>query len=892
MSLSLPLLTTKLFAPPCDPSSLIRQALVKKFFKSQANFCLVSAPAGFGKTTLASFLAQDFLGQVAWLSLDAEDSDLKRFMRYFIASLQLLDKTIGHSEEAVLNSEDVNAIGIMVNLINEVLLFEEEAILVLDDYHLVANQEIHLALGYFIEHQPSNLKVIMTSRADPPFALARMRAKGRLIEYRAEDLRFQTGEVKSLFSNNQLDLNEEQLELLTGRTEGWITGLKLAVLSLQNQTDTDAFLKSFGGSHRFIIDYLVEEVLEYQDTEIRMFLLASSVLSRFNASLCNYVLGIETAHDVLAYLEKANLFLIPLDNEREWFRYHHLFADVLGLYLQKEHKELVTELYQKASLWFEQENYKDDAVHYAIAAEDYIRAADLIELAWAEMDQTMQSEIWLKWLELLPQDVINNRPVLQIGYAWGLLDRGKLDAGETVLCQLETFLSQTPKTEMHIVDTEQFDSIQITMLEARAFHAQSKGDLANTVSYAEKALGLAPTENVYRRASAISLLAFANWASGDLEAAFGGFSESSQMLDNEYMAVVAAFFLADIRLAQGKLGDAESLCKEALKLVESKEQIFPGTKGLYVGLAEVAIERGKYNEAAAFLEQAELLEPEATMSSIKYRWYIAMALLKEAQEKFEVSLNYLSEAEFWYLRGPISNFRPFDAIKVRIYLKQGQLKNAIDLAERLTKTKQVEAYFLFEYQQITLLKVLVVQFQLEKNKMLLDQATLLSEQLAKQARAQKRTKSLIEILLVQSLIQLADSQKPKALVYLSEAIELAEVEGFRHVFFQEKELRLLILETSKNKQSTLFGRNLAEHFEKGQNRLPSVSNDTLFEPLSDRELEILRLLPTGRSSPDLASHMGISVNTVKTHIKNIYSKLAVHKRHEAVTRAKELGYIQ
>ncbi len=890
------ILASKLNQPQVRPKLVSRQRLLTKLDTAlNQQLSLVSASAGFGKTTLVSQWLAQLDRPVAWLSLDTTEHSPNQFIRYLLASLQTVYPDVGAGIADILEVKQ-DVLAVLASVINDLSALPEPFVVVLDDFHLVNTQDINALLEFILAHQPPHMHLVILSREDPALPLARLRVRHQMTELRAADLRFSVAETADFFNQLMgLDLSAEDIAKLDTRTEGWVASLQLAALSLQGQADASTFIDAFSGDNRYVIDYLLEEVLNKQDDDTRAFLLKTSVLKRFNAALCDLLTGQGDSQQRLEQLERANLFLIPLDDNRAWFRYHHLFADVLVTHLQHAHQDGVPALYHQASCWSEEQGYPDDAIDYALAAGDAERAANLVELAWPEMDQTLRFETWLGWFERLPQRVRHNRPVLRLGHAWALLNRGELEAGETVLQQLETFLTTTLERDMVIADQAQFAGIAISLAEARAFQAQANGDVASTVRYAKDALELTPQDNIFRRASALSLLAFAHWASGDLEAAFQGLSESADMLiraGNEHMAIVAPCLLADIRIAQGQLGYAEGLCTTTLNLAAKQPHVLPGTSKLYIGLAEVALARANYQDALAFLDQAHALEPTSTLPGTKYRYHLTKALIKQAQEEFEAALNALAEAEFWYIRTPFVNLHAFDAVRARIYVQRGQLAQAADWANRQMVTLETPLTYLDEYAHISWLNVALARYQHNYNQgqdeALLEHANTLSEQLITQAQLQNRITSLIELLVIQARIQLVKGQHPRALVSLENALTLAEPEGFRHIFLAVGHTLAPLLKEVTSRST--FAANLLTHVEPS----PSYAFDAvdgLLEPLSERELEILRLLPTGRSSPDLASYLHISVNTVKTHLKNIYSKLGVHKRHEAVTRAQDLEII-
>ncbi|MCA9931138.1 MAG: hypothetical protein KC419_21785, partial [Anaerolineales bacterium] len=434
------LLQTKLYVPRLRPSLVPRPHLVEKLNSGLAGkLTLISAPAGFGKTTLVSEWIADCERPFAWYSLDERDGDLTRFLTYLIAALQTLMPAIGKKILGMLElPEPASTDSILTTLINEMATAPEQIALVLDDYHVLDSPAIDQALTFLLEHLPPQMHLVITTREDPPLPLSRLRVRGLLTELRAADLRF-VPEETAVFLNKVtgLTFSAEEIAALDKRTEGWIAGLQLAALSMQGRSDVHGFIKAFAGNDRYIVDYLVDEVLEHQPEHIRRFLLQTSILDRLSGILCDAVIGQEESSVLLETLERSNLFVIPLDSKRQWYRYHHLFGDVLQAHLMKEQPEIIASLHQRASKWYEHNGFTADAVHHAFAAEDLARAARIIELAWAEMDGNRQSAMWLDWAQKLPDDLVRTRPVLSVDYAWAYLDNGYLEAAMTRLRDAE-----------------------------------------------------------------------------------------------------------------------------------------------------------------------------------------------------------------------------------------------------------------------------------------------------------------------------------------------------------------------------------------------------------------------------------------------------------------------
>ncbi len=534
----MPILATKLYLPSPQSKLISRPRLVERLNEGLSlgrKLTLISAPAGFGKTTLVSEWVAGCKTQrgpeVAWLSLDEDDSDPSRFLTYLIAAVQLVAAHIGQNVLSILQSPQPHPLeSILASLINEITTVPENFVLVLDDYHLINSKPVDEALAFLVDHQPPQMHLVITSRENPPLPLPRLRARGKLTELRAADLRFTPAEAAQ-FLNHVMDLNlsAEDIAALDKRTEGWIAGLQLATLAMQGRVDITGFIQAFTGSHRFVLDYLVEEVLQRQPEQIRGFLLQTSILDRLSAPLCNAVTEREDGKEMLDVLDRSNLFFVPLDDKRQWYRYHHLFADVLQTHLTEARPDRIAPLHLRASVWYERNGLRSEAIRHVLVAKDFERAADLIELAWPAAEEGTISQVaWLSWAKALPEAFIHVRPVLNVCYAYALLGLGELEAAEARLKDAERWLEpaysmkvqpETPSTAMVVVDQEQWKSLPATIAIGRAYIAQSRGDMQNTIRYASRVLELIPEDDSYRHSQAAMMLGMTYWASGDLKAA-------------------------------------------------------------------------------------------------------------------------------------------------------------------------------------------------------------------------------------------------------------------------------------------------------------------------------------------------------------------------------------
>ncbi|MBN8639576.1 MAG: helix-turn-helix transcriptional regulator, partial [Anaerolineae bacterium] len=562
------ILATKLYIPPPRLGVVERSRLIERLNEGlHRKLTLISAPAGFGKTTLVSAWIAGCVQPVAWLSLDEGDNDPTRFLAYLNAALQQITAPqssvveMGDSLLGAFQSPQSPPIELLLtNLLNQVATVPEPFFLVLDDFHVINAEQVDSAITFLLDHLPPQMHVVIATREDPDLPLARLRARGQLVELRAADLRFTPAESAEFLNQVMgLKLSADNIAALETRTEGWIVGLQLAALSMQGRSDIASFIQAFTGSHRFVLDYLLEEVLQRQPEPVLDFLLQTAILERLNGSLCDSVTGRADSKTMLETLERGNLFVIPLDDQRQWYRYHHLFAQVLQTRLMDQHRLQVSGLQERASLWYEQNGLPADAIHHALAAQNFERAAGLIELAWSAMDISSQSATWLGWVKVLPNELILIRPVLSVGYAWALLDNGDMEACEARLQDAEWWLNtsghreeraEIPATEMVVVDKEVFQSLPATIATARAYRALALSDIPNAVKYAQQGLSLTPEHNNIRRIIATALLTIAQYANGDVEAADRSLSDFRAYLQNAgsiSTAIGISFVLADIK---------------------------------------------------------------------------------------------------------------------------------------------------------------------------------------------------------------------------------------------------------------------------------------------------------------------------------------------------------
>lgn len=798
-----PILATKLYIPPPRPKAVHRSRLIEQLNKGQhGKLTLISAPAGFGKTTLASEWVNTCGRPAAWLSLDEGDNELSRFLNYLVAALQTIGATIDDGVLGGLQSPQPPPVeSILTSLLNEISTIRDNFFLVFDDYHVINTKPVDDVLNFLVEHLPPQMHLVITTREDPDIPLARLRVRNQLTELRPKDLRFTPSEAAE-FLNQVMGLNllAGDISALETRTEGWIAGLQLAALSIQGREDISSFVSAFAGHNRYIVDYLGEEVLQNQPEHIRSFLLQTSILKRLSGSLCDAVTGQEDGKGMLENLEGANLFVVPLDDERQWYRYHHLFSDVLQARLMEQEPGMVITLHKRASTWYEQNGSLADAVRHALIAKDYERAASLAELAWPAMDRSCQSATWLAWAKELPDELIRIRPVLNVAYAWALLENGHLEDCEIRLRAAEKWLDTTseinevpedPSYGMVVVDKEQFRHLPVTITNARAYLAQVLGDVPGTEKYARQALDLSPDGDHLQRGIPAVLLGFAQWRRGDLESAYQSFIDvmaSFKSAGDISAAISPTFVLANIRIAQGRLHEAVSTYEQALQLAkEQGETLLRGTSELYLGLSELCREMGDLELSRKYLLKSEKLGEELAPANwdCRDRWYIAQARIKKTESDLKGSLELLDEAERLYIRNPVPDVYPVAALKARVWLGLGRLSEALAWVRKQGLSSDDDLNYLHEFEHITLAKVLIAHYKVDGENQSIHEPMGLLGRLLKAAEEGGRTGSIIEILILHALAHQAKGDVSCALKSLERALVLAEPEGYVRIFVDE-----------------------------------------------------------------------------------------------------------
>jgi LuxR family maltose regulon positive regulatory protein len=684
---------------------------------------------------------------------------------------------------------------------------------------------------------------------------------------------------------------------LEARTEGWIAALQLAALSMQGRDDVARFIADFSGDDRYIVDFLIEEVLNRQPEPIRDFLLQTAILRRLSGALCDAVTAHEGGKAMLEALDRANLFLVPLDDRRHWYRYHQLFADVLHVRLLDEHADLVPELHRRASEWYERNGEPSEAIRHALAAQDFSHAADLVERAIPAMRSSRQEGVMLAWLQALPDDVIAARPVLSVHFAGALLVSGKADGADAHLRNAERWLDPiadghggtTAPSAPIVMDEEEFRRLPRAIAVYRAALAMAAGDVTTTLAHARRALDLVEADDHVGRGSAAGFLGLVNWTSGDLDAAGEAWADAiASLLRAGYMsdAVGCTIALADIRLAQGRLGDAMATYERGLDLVAPPgEPALRGAADMHVGMSEVYRERNDLAMATQHLRSSEALGEPMGLAQNPYRWRVAMARVREAEGDLDAAIELLDEAERRYTSDYFPNVRPIPAMKARVWIAQGRLDRAKAWAREQAVSADDDLSYLREFDHITLARLLGSSRRRGGDRSMPDGADLL-ERLLHAAEAGQRTRSVIELLVLQALDHQQRRDVVGAIGPLERALTLAEPEGYVRIFVDEGRPMAALLESASRHGIAPghVGRLLAAF---GQITNAASGNQALVEPLSERELDVLRLLATDLDGPDIARELVLSLHTVRSHTKNIYAKLGVNNRRAAVRRAQE-----
>jgi LuxR family maltose regulon positive regulatory protein len=889
-----PLLKTKLFLPPLRPNLVPRSRLVERLKEALTHaLTLISAPAGFGKTTLLQEWISDRDLTIAWLSIDSGDNDINRFWMYVLAALQTINPEIGKSVFTALQTPQPPTINsLLIELINEISDRSKPHAtqcwpLVLDDYHLITESKVHDSLIFFLDHLPSQMHLIISSRSDPPWPLARLRARRKMIEIRAEELRFSNQEVATFLNSvMKLGLSTNNVVALEKRTEGWIVGLQMAALSMQKQSDLSGFIRAFTGTNRFILDYLLEEVLNHQSPDIQEFLLKTSILDQMTTPLCDAVLGSSNSRYILTQLEQANLFLVPLDDQRKWYRYHHLFSELLRNQLTLMYPDEISNLHRKASQWLEDQGFVEEPVAHALAAQDYERMARLCEKFAQNLLRQGKRNILSMWIEALPAEIIQESAWLCVYQSWTRHWSGKRDGGEECLENAERILLDSTS-----LDPSEKKKLAGSIATVRAHYALINEQLPLAIEQAKKALHLLPKTDFYTPGAAGVALGGAYWAQGDIVKAEQAFVEcASTALKGGFLfrASSALCYAALQQVKQARLSIAEKTLHKALSFAQGPgDHKYPSAGYPLVKLSELACEWNNLIQARNFVEDGVKLCKLFGQVDLLAEAYAAQAQVQLACGDYtgiRTTLQLVDQISIHTKLDPWATAWLEDC-RIRWWLSTGKL----DYANRWIATSELdingEFSYHYELNHITLARVLVAQILQKSVAADPDQCLSLLARLLAATDEKGWLHFKIQVLILQALVLDATGNHEGAMQALRLALSIAEPGGYVRTFIREgKIMRKLLQMIAKQKKDSDYIEVLIKAFPKESSNQPL----DLVESLSAREMEVMSFLATSLSVPEIADEMILSPNTVRSHIKNIYSKLGVNRRMDAINKAKEL----
>jgi LuxR family maltose regulon positive regulatory protein len=899
---SLHLLATKLSVPPARSNIIARPRLVQGMHAAmRGSLTLISAPAGWGKTTLLHAWSAEASREhwpLAWVSLDASDNDPIRFWTYVISAFNTLLPGVGETPLALLDAASPPPIeDVLAPLLNALIELPTDAVLMLDDYHLIEAPTIHDAITYLLEHLPPKMHLVLASRNDPPLPLARLRARRVLSELRAATLRF-TVEETTLFLTEVMGLllSIEQVAALQARTEGWITGLQLAALSLQGREEVAGFIEAFTGSHRYVVDYLVEEVLARQPAEVQAFLVHTCFLDRLCGPLCDAVCGRDDSQQLLAHVERSNLFLVALDDERQWYRYHHLFAEVLRSRLQQQPPAVVAELHRRASSWYEQHEMFDEAVAHALAVPEVKHAAHLIEEYARLTNFPSQFQVLLGWLDRLPDAFVRTQPALCIMHAIMLVLTQQLEKASVRVQDAEHCLEKEMPAQRRA-------KLLSWIIAFRGYQARLLGDYERGVPIAQKALELIleteemPFTRMLRLASLLTA-ASAYLVDGDVtdttERQVSAAVTSARAAINFPAIMKSLSNLARFQLVQGRLREAAATMEQATQLIPQPAGLHTLLHGadFYFIQGELLLEWNQLEQAEQHLAQGLGLVQGALIADAEMitRGYLALARLQQACGQHTRALQALEAfAQMAQQRG----FAPAlvaraAAVRAHLALAQGNLAAALHWAQTSGVSARGAPSYPHEREYLTLARVRIAQGRVQPLGSYLPEALGLLERLLADAEPKARLGSVIEILLLRALAVQAQGQQEEALRTLGRVLALAEPEGYLRLFLDEGAPLLLLLRHASTHQITP-GYVLTVVAAAGQQVIAAPQRfHHLLDALTQREREVLRLLVEGASNREIAEHLVLSVNTVKKHVFNICCKLHVQSRTQAIAKARKL----
>jgi LuxR family transcriptional regulator, maltose regulon positive regulatory protein len=884
------LLRTKFYVPPIRSKQIARPRLSDLITDGlDRALILVSAPAGYGKTTLVSSWLKEKKIPSAWLSLDSSDNDPIRFLQYLIAALVPIAPGMENDAFGMLQGIQPAQFENVINLlVNELASFPGPFVLVLDDFHVLHSESVLKMFSYLLEHMPPQMHLALLSRTDPPLPLSRLRVRNQLMDIRAEQLRFTKDEIAAFLNDAiGLTLSANDLSAMEMRTEGWIAGLQLAAISMQGSKDIHSFVSAFTGSHHYVMDYLAEEVLKNQPKKVSVFLLQTSILDRLCGPLCEAIVDADKADPVdgqtmLEALEEMNLFVIPLDDERHWYRYHHLFADVLRKRLEHQYPQMLPELHRRASQWYEQNGFLAESINQAIATGDQDRAAHLIEENGCFLLMSGEVATLLNWADAI-EFQSEARPWLAIQKAWALALTGDLERVEPTLQVPEKLLAP-------LEPTPEVRTLRGTIAAARAHCANSRGNTQLAAKYAQEALQQLPNcSSICQSISSVStsILGDASWINGNLGEAIRAYTEAIKIgrgANNLNMVIIANSNIAEILMEQGQLHRAADTYTQTLQMaVRPDGQRSPLAAKLFAGMGRLSYEWNRLDDAEQNIRQCMELSRIWGDIGQQAHAYAIQARLEQARNNPEKAQEAIREAELLIGERPLS---PHWSIQVRadlarVWLAQGNLERPSQRIQKRGLKIKDEIPYQRESEYILLMRVLLAQGDYEA-------AITLSNRLLQQAETTGQMRLVIEVLILQALALQGKKETERALAALERALALAQPEGYVRSFLDEGEaLTRLLCQAQSRQVGTGYAAVLLSKIGKSSG-MTQPSMQLLVEPLTAREVEVLNLIKAGCSNQDIADQLVISMPTVKRHISNIYTKLGVESRTQAVAIGKEL----
>jgi LuxR family maltose regulon positive regulatory protein len=893
------LLATKFDIPRIRTDLLARSHLVSRLEQAiSGELVLVSTPAGFGKTTLLAGWAKTTERPVAWLSLDEDDNDPARFWRYIATAVDRVYPGVGEPAFSLLNaSAQPTTKAVVTALVNDLAARPGEFVLVLDDYHLIESHAIHDSLAFLLEHLSPGMHVVISSRSDPPIPLARFRARGQLAELRAADLRFTLEETAALLRRVwELNLPEESIAALEERTEGWVSGLQLAALSLRDAPDPARLIQGFTGSNRYILDYLTQEVLERQPDDVTSFLLETSVLAQLSGPLCDAITGRSDGQEMLERLERANLFLVPLDEERHWYRYHHLFADLLFARLQSADHKRVPELHRKATAWYEEYELISDAVRHALAAGEAVWAARLVEQHVEQVLRRGAGETLRGWLAALPREVVRSRPRLALAQVIAAFNAGRLQAAEPLLEDTEQALATAPSEPYEPSigkELSMLANVPASIALLRAALAAFQGDAERTTDLVRSAQAHLAEDERGPRISVRWNLAQADWMRGRLaeaERAFADIVAEGRAAGEPHLTLTAGSVLGRIQRAQGRLEAALRTYQDGLEFASrTGPTVVLSAAVAHVGMAEVFYERNQLDQALRQAREGISLGRQLTSTQALATGLATLAWIQQARgdpagarEAMDEAYQVMPNLEIVALHNPVP------AERARLLLAQDDVKEVARWVEERGLEEGDEPGYARELEYLVLTRYL-----LSRNRP--DRALALLERLGAAAKAQARIGSVIEVWALQALGFQAAGKTDQAMKVLAQALMQAEPEGYIRTFVDEGRPMAALLHHALSRGVTAdFTARLLAAFpsvDQGIHPSPPPVTFSFNQPLSQRELQVLRLLASGASNQEIARDLSIALTTARKHVSNILGKLGVNNRTQAVSRGRDLGLL-